>query len=346
VEPDETAILTVTSGTGYNVGVPSSATGTINNDDTDVTVAVAPLSVAEDGAPNLVYTFTRTGVTTSSLTVNFSVGGTAAFSTDYTPTGATPFGATSGTVTIGAGNSTATVTIDPSVDSTVEPDETAILTVTSGTGYNVGVPSSATGTINNDDGGALRIDTVTPPAGRASGGQTVQLTGAFAGLSTLTMGGTSASWVYTNGAGDTTSITVTTPAHAVGAVQIDLTPTSGSPYSKANAFAYLPTVFTDDTLVVGQTTAKAQHIIELRQAVDAMRAVAGLSGAPWTDPALAAGSRIKAIHIVELRTFLDDAATRLGYSTSPYTDPSLAAGYSIKRIHIEELRQRIIVIAG
>ena len=44
---------------------PSSATGTITNDDTDVTVAVAPSSVAEDGATNLVYTFTRTGVTTA-----------------------------------------------------------------------------------------------------------------------------------------------------------------------------------------------------------------------------------------------------------------------------------------
>ena len=193
---------------------------------------------------------------------------------------------------------------------------------------------------------ALQIDSVALPAGRTSGGQQIIFTGAFANLSTVQVGGVAASWLYTNGAGDTTKITVTTPAHDAGAVQIDLAPTSGTAYSKTNAFAYLPTIFTDNTLGVGQTTAKAQHIIELRQAVDAMRAVAGLSGAPWTDPALAAGSRIKAIHILELRTYLDDAATRLGYSTSPYTDPSLTTGYSIKRIHIEELRQRIRVIAG
>ena len=141
-------------------------------------------------------------------------------------------------------------------------------------------------------------------------------------------------------------ITVTTPAHAVGAVQIDLTPTSGNVVSKANAFAYLPTVFTDDTIVVGQTTAKAQHILELRQAVDAMRAVAGLGGAPWNDPALAAGDPIRAVHITDLRTFLDDAASRLGFSTSPYTDPGLTTGFVIKRIHVEELRQRIRTIAG
>ena len=193
--------------------------------------------------------------------------------------------------------------------------------------------------------GILTIDTVTPPAGRTSGGQQISLHGAFANLSTVTMGGASASWFYMN-IGDTSSITINTPPHPVGAVQIDLTPTSGSVYSKANAFAYLPTVFTDDTIMVGQTTAKAQHIIELRQAVDALRAVAGLGGAPWTDPALATGNTIKAIHILELRTYLDDAGTRLGYSTSPYTDPGLTLGFVIKRIHIEDLRQRIRTIAG
>ncbi len=192
----------------------------------------------------------------------------------------------------------------------------------------------------------LRIDNLSPLAGRTSGGQSINLTGAFAGLSSVTMGGVSASWFYTNGGGDTSAITITTPSHSVGAVQIDLTPTSGGGYSKPHAFAYLPTVFTDDTIMVGQTQVKAQHITELRQAVDGMRAVAGLGGAPWNDPALAVGGTIRAIHIVDLRTFLDDAASRLGYSTSPYTDPSLSTGYSVKRIHIEELRQRIRIIAG
>ena len=211
--------------------------------------------------------------------------------------------------------------------------------------------SSLTPTLNDvticfNDTSPLTINSVAPPAGRTSGGQQIILAGAFANLSTVTLGGLSASWFYTNGAGDTSAITVTTPAHSVGAVQIDLTPASGPVYSKPNAFAYLPTLFTDDVLSVGVTTVKAQHVIELRQAVDAMRAVAGLGGAPWTDPALAAGDTIRAIHILDLRTYLDDAATRLGYSTSPYTDPSLTTGYLIKRIHIEELRQRIRVIAG
>src|SRR4030095_1128637 len=113
VESSETVILTLTTGTGYNVANPSTATGTINNDDAEVTVAVAPSSVDEDGATNLVYTFTRTGDTTGALTVNFSVGGTATFNTDYTQTGAATFTASSGTVTFAPTSSVATVTVDP-----------------------------------------------------------------------------------------------------------------------------------------------------------------------------------------------------------------------------------------
>src|ERR1043165_8853057 len=152
VEPDETVILTVAAGTGYNVAaVNNSATGTITNDDTDVSVAVSPASVAEDGPTNMVYTFTRAGVTSSPLTVNFTIGGTATFNNDYTQTGAATFAPPSGTVTFAAGSSTATVTVDPTADTNAEPDETVILTVAAGTGYNVAAPSSATGTILNDD---------------------------------------------------------------------------------------------------------------------------------------------------------------------------------------------------
>ena len=105
----------------------------------------------EDGVANLVYTFTRVGVTSTPLTVNFTIGGTATFNTDYTQTGAATFVPPNGTVTFGAGNSTATVTVDPSADITSEPDETVILTLAAGTGYNVIEPSSATGTILDDD---------------------------------------------------------------------------------------------------------------------------------------------------------------------------------------------------
>ncbi|ELR98867.1 hypothetical protein GLO73106DRAFT_00027050, partial [Gloeocapsa sp. PCC 73106] len=40
---------------------------------------------------------------------------------------------------------------NPTGDTTVEPNETAILTLSTGTGYSVGSPNAATGTITNDD---------------------------------------------------------------------------------------------------------------------------------------------------------------------------------------------------
>ncbi|MFM6774352.1 MAG: beta strand repeat-containing protein, partial [Microcystis panniformis] len=106
-----------------------------------ITLAVSPSSVTEDGTTNLVYTFTRTGVTTNPLTVNYTVGGTATNGTDYTsiPT----------SVTFAANSATATVIVDPTPDTTAESDETVVLTLTTGTGYTIGTATAVTGTITN-----------------------------------------------------------------------------------------------------------------------------------------------------------------------------------------------------
>ena len=106
-----------------------------------VTLAVSPTSVNEDGTANMVYTFTRSGVTTNALTVNYTLGGTATLNTDYTRTG------TTNTVTFAANSSTATVIVDPTTDTTVENNETVILTLATGTGYTVGTTTAVTGTI-------------------------------------------------------------------------------------------------------------------------------------------------------------------------------------------------------
>jgi CSLREA domain-containing protein len=130
-----------------------------------VTVGVDPASVTEDGAGNLVYTFSRSGDITTAVTVNFTVGGTATFGSnpgdDYTQTGATTFNspAGQGTIEFLANEGTKTITIDPTLDTTVEPDETVVLTVTSGTGYEVAGPA-ATGTISNDDATLTLVKTV------------------------------------------------------------------------------------------------------------------------------------------------------------------------------------------
>ncbi|MCX6866639.1 MAG: hypothetical protein NTV46_10565 [Verrucomicrobia bacterium] len=137
---------------GASTVYANSTTAVVNVTSPSVTVAVAPVSVAEDGAGNLEYTFTRTGSTTAGLAINFNVGGSATLSdSDYTASGATTFTATTGTVSFAAGSATVKVTIDPTLDSTVEPNETVDLTVATGAGYTVGSPNVASGTITNDD---------------------------------------------------------------------------------------------------------------------------------------------------------------------------------------------------
>ena len=97
--------------------------------------------------------------------------------------------------------------------------------------------------------------------------------------------------------------------------------------------------FTDNPITAGTTIIKAQHVIELRQAVDAVRATANLSPVNWTDGSLT-NVPIKAVHIEQLRTNLDQALTALGLPVNSYTDPSLAQ-VLIKKVHVDQLRERV-----
>jgi hypothetical protein len=108
------------------------------------------ISIKEDGTQTITYTFLRWGNTSSALTVNFSVGGSATFATDYTQSGATTFSSSSGTVAFAAGSPVAAITIDATADAAVEPNETVVLNLTAGS-YTIGTPSSVTTTILNDD---------------------------------------------------------------------------------------------------------------------------------------------------------------------------------------------------
>ncbi|MBE9244096.1 calcium-binding protein [Microcystis aeruginosa LEGE 00239] len=273
VESDETVILTLASGTGYTVGTTTPVTGTINNDDTTVTLAVSPASVTEDGTTNLVYTFTRSGVTTNPLTVNYTIGGTATLNTDYTRTG------TNNTVTFAAGSSTATVTVDPTADTIVESNETVILTLAAGTGYTVGTPNAATGTITNDDTSVTLA--VSPASVTEDGTTNLVYTFTRSGVTTnpltvnYTLGGTATlntdytrtgtTNTVTFAAGSSTA-TVTVDPTADTIVEsnetVILTLAAGTGYTIGTTTPVTGTINNDDTTVTSQLSINDITVVE------------------------------------------------------------------------------------
>jgi len=98
-------------------------------------------------------------------------------------------------------------------------------------------------------------------------------------------------------------------------------------------------IFTDPTLS-SSILVKKTHLDELRVAVNAMRAAAGLPDAVFTDSTIIAQSTlVKRLHIIELRTALDEARAALGLAALNYTDNNITAGSTtIKDEHFAELR--------
>ncbi|MEO6486793.1 MAG: fibronectin type III domain-containing protein, partial [Thermoanaerobaculia bacterium] len=98
-------------------------------------------------------------------------------------------------------------------------------------------------------------------------------------------------------------------------------------------------MFTDDPLGAQTTVIRSVHLTQLRTAVNAMRAAAGLLPAGFTDSG-ASGVIVRAVHITELRTALDSARSALGLSTAGYSDSSLTSGMTVRAVHFQELRDR------
>jgi hypothetical protein len=160
-----------------------------------VSVTATDAAASEPGTDTGTFSISRTGATTTALTVSFAVTGTATSGTDYTSIGTS--------VTIAAGQTSAVVTVSPLDDTAVEGNETVILTLSANAAYTVGSPSSGTVTIaDNDTPPSLPVVSVTATDGSASepgtdkgtititrtGATTAALTVAFAVTGTATSG--------------------------------------------------------------------------------------------------------------------------------------------------------------
>jgi len=112
---------------------------------------------------------------------------------------------------------------------------------------------------------------------------------------------------------------------------------TASAYSNRDLAAAV--VFTDDPITVNATPIKAEHILQLRQAVTGIRELVGAGIPIWSDGSLA-NVTIQSFHIDQLRVGLEPPLTTLGLGGYQYTDSSLS-GKLIKKVHIEEIRQRV-----
>ena len=109
-----------------------------------VSVAATVPSTDTTGAVPAVFTFTRVGVTSSPITVDYTISGTAAAGVDYEPL--------AGRVTIPAGASTATVSFVPKANPNNTNNRAATLTIVPNAAYGVGANDRAGVTIYSNSG--------------------------------------------------------------------------------------------------------------------------------------------------------------------------------------------------
>ncbi len=147
-EPDETVVLTLRAGSGYAVGDPSEHTLTIADDDPPlVAFAAASASVSERGGAHRATILLEPGPH-AKITVRYTVDGTATEGDDFT---ISDCGGDPCTAMVGQGQGRAAVPITILNDGDAEGDETVVLTLLSGDGYDLALPVRYELTIKDDD---------------------------------------------------------------------------------------------------------------------------------------------------------------------------------------------------
>ena len=148
VEANEVFYVNLTTPTGATLGA-ASATGTILNDDTLPTLAIAATSASKaegnSGSTPFTFTVTRSGNTGIASSVNWAVANGTATAADFTG-GVLP----TGSVSFAVGETSKTITVNVAGDALVEANETFNVVLSGAAGATLGT-ASATGTILNDD---------------------------------------------------------------------------------------------------------------------------------------------------------------------------------------------------
>ncbi|MEQ1860602.1 MAG: Calx-beta domain-containing protein [Chthoniobacteraceae bacterium] len=148
VEGDETVTGTLSNAVNATIAT-ASATGTIKDDDIVVSLTgfAGPVLEGNSGSPSQSMTVTLSSAPLAGfpVTVNFAVaGGTATAGTDFTTVTTSP-------LTFAAGETSKTINFNILGDTLSEADETFIVSLTGATNAKIGMDSSATATITDDD---------------------------------------------------------------------------------------------------------------------------------------------------------------------------------------------------
>jgi subtilisin-like proprotein convertase family protein len=132
------------------------------------------------GSSPLTFTVSLTPARASTVTVNYATAnGSATAGSDYT--------ATNGTLTFTAGQTSKTVTVNVTGDTTIEPHETFVVNLSGAVGATI-ADGQGVGTITNDDSPALRINNVSKVEGNSGSSAltfTVSLTPTSTGTVTV-----------------------------------------------------------------------------------------------------------------------------------------------------------------
>jgi predicted extracellular nuclease/Ca2+-binding RTX toxin-like protein len=156
VESDETFTVTLSAATGGATLGDASGLGTITNDDNAGTLAINDVTLAEGDSGSTAFTFTvlRTlgddGTVTADYTITLPGGVGGADSGDIV--GGQLL---TGTISFADGETSRTITLNISGDTTFEPGETFTVALANPTGGVTITDGSGTGTITNDDAAPL-----------------------------------------------------------------------------------------------------------------------------------------------------------------------------------------------
>jgi K319L-like, PKD domain/PKD domain/Calx-beta domain len=186
-----------------------------------VTIAATDAAASEAGLDPGTFTVTRTGATTSDLTVFLSISGSATNGTDYT--------ALNSSVVIPNGASSALITITPIDDTLDEGNESVVIALSADPAYTIGAPAQDTVVVSDNDGRvvtALATVADASEAGPAPGTITFTRTGDTSGPLSLNIvrGGTATESDYTGTAAGP-SFVVTIPS-GKASIDVAITPTA------------------------------------------------------------------------------------------------------------------------